>query len=104
MNYFDGPADLVVEIMSPESVQRDRVTKYEEYQEAGVQEYWLIDPLSHQVNFFERNEQGQYHATPISADDIYHSKVLAGLWIKTEWLWQSPPPLMSHIREELGLS
>src|SRR5579859_3787627 len=37
--YLDGPADLVVEIVSPESVTRDRVEKLREYQEAGVQEY-----------------------------------------------------------------
>ncbi len=103
-NYFDGPGDIVVEIISPESIERDRVTKFEEYQEAGVQEYWLIDPLNQQVNFFELNTQGQYHAAYIEVNGTYRSKVLAGLWIKTEWLWQTPSPLMSHIRQELGLS
>ncbi|RMF37961.1 MAG: Uma2 family endonuclease, partial [Chloroflexi bacterium] len=39
--YLDGPADLVVEIISPESIGRDRGEKFWEYQEAGIPEYWL---------------------------------------------------------------
>ena len=31
---------------------------------------------------------------------IFHSEVLAGLWIKVDWLWQEPlPPLMSVLKE-----
>ncbi len=36
--------DLVLEVMSPTSVRRDTVTKYELYQSLGVREYWLYDP------------------------------------------------------------
>lgn len=42
--YLDGPADLVVEIISPDSEERDRVHKFAEYERGGVREYWLIDP------------------------------------------------------------
>ncbi len=37
--YLDGPADLVVEIVSPESVARDRGDKFYEYSRGGVPEY-----------------------------------------------------------------
>ena len=40
----DGPADLVIEILDDESIKRDRDDKFYEYQEAGVREYWLVDP------------------------------------------------------------
>ena len=43
-NYLDGPADLVVEIISPESRGRDRGDKHFEYEKGGVREYWLLDP------------------------------------------------------------
>lgn len=43
-NYLDGAADIAVEIVSPESVERDRKTKFTEYETAGIKEYWLIDP------------------------------------------------------------
>jgi len=43
-NHLEGPADLVVEIISPGSKRVDRRDKYKEYQAGGVREYWLIDP------------------------------------------------------------
>jgi Uma2 family endonuclease len=42
--YLDGPADLVIEVISPEISGRDRGDKFYEYETAGVREYWLIDP------------------------------------------------------------
>ncbi len=42
-SYLDGPADLAIEIVSPESVLRDRGAKYAEYEAGGVREYWIID-------------------------------------------------------------
>lgn len=41
---LEGAADLVIEIIFPESVRRDRYEKFDEYEEAGVREYWIIDP------------------------------------------------------------
>src|SRR5205814_1954876 len=43
-SYLEGPADLAVEIVSPESGARDCGDKYYEYEQGGVREYWLIDP------------------------------------------------------------
>ncbi|MFN8513074.1 MAG: Uma2 family endonuclease [Chloroflexia bacterium] len=40
---LNGPADLVVELVAPESVRRDRVEKLREYAAAGVPEYWVLD-------------------------------------------------------------
>ena len=41
---LNGPADLVIEIISDSSVGRDRGEKFYEYQEAGIREYWIVDP------------------------------------------------------------
>lgn len=40
---FPGAPDLVVEVISEDSVHRDRVEKFLEYEREGVREYWLID-------------------------------------------------------------
>ena len=42
-------ADLVIEIVSPKSVRRDTRTKRREYAEAGIPEYWLVNPLDETI-------------------------------------------------------
>ncbi|HYN86899.1 MAG TPA: Uma2 family endonuclease, partial [Ardenticatenaceae bacterium] len=51
--FLDGPADLVIEIVSPESIARDRGDKFVEYEAGGVPEYWLFDPERRSADFYE---------------------------------------------------
>jgi len=89
--YLDGPADLAIEIVSPESVLRDRGEKYGEYETAGVREYWIIDPDSRRADFFSLVD-GRYERIPVAEDGIIHSSVFPDFWIAVEWLWQRPMP------------
>ncbi len=43
-NAFWLGADLVVEIVSPDDVERDTVIKPADYAEAGIPEYWIVNP------------------------------------------------------------
>src|SRR5262249_33559049 len=52
----EGPADVVIEIISEESVERDKVTKFREYEAGGVREYWLLDSLTNESNFYHLDE------------------------------------------------
>jgi Uma2 family endonuclease len=98
--YLEGPADLVVEIISRDSRARDRGDKFYEYEQGGVREYWLLDYLRRQAEFYQLGADGIYRLVPVGEDGIYHSTVLEGLWLKVEWLWQEPlPPLISVLRE-----
>jgi len=89
--YLDGPADLVVEIVSPESVGRDRGVKFYEYARGGVPEYWLIDPQTEWVEFY-RLEEGHYRLAFSGKEGQYHALVLPDFWLRVEWLWQEPLP------------
>jgi len=40
----DGAPDMVIEIISPSTSRLDRLTKLNKYLEAGVREYWIVDP------------------------------------------------------------
>lgn len=90
--YPDGPADLVVGIVSPESAGRDRGDKFYEYQAAGIPEYWLIDAEREAAEFYQLDERGRYQLVPADANGVYHSRALAGLWLRVTWLWQQPLP------------
>jgi Uma2 family endonuclease len=91
---LEGPADLVVEVVSEESATRDRRDKFQEYAQAGVREYWLIDPrpAQQQATIYQRGEDGTYAATEPDAEGRLHSAVLRGLWLRPAWLWQEPLP------------
>ncbi len=102
-NLFDGPGDLVIEIISPESVERDTVDKFEEYQSGGVPEYWLIDPPNRQVTSLQRDAHGLFQRVAPNPDGVYYSTGLPGFWVREEWFWQSPAPSMSAMRKALGL-
>ncbi len=47
-NCFGAP-DLVIEILSPSTAQRDLILKLGKYRKAGVREYWIVDPKQKQV-------------------------------------------------------
>lgn len=46
--YWSG-ADLVLEVVSTDKPERDLVVKREEYAEAGIPEYWIVNPLNHTI-------------------------------------------------------
>ncbi len=96
--FLDGPADLVVEIISPESDERDRVTKLAEYESGGVREYWLLDRDNERAYFYQLDENGNYQQAKVGLDGIYHSVAADGLWLRVAWLW-NPPRLVDVLRE-----
>lgn len=99
---LDGPADLVVEVVSPESIARDRNDKFAEYEAAGIPEYWLLDPNLREALFYRLGEDGRYYAAPIGEDGIYRSAVLPDFALRIAWLWQRPHPYDEAVRA-LGL-
>lgn len=96
---LDGPADLVIEIVSPESATRDRIRKYAEYEAAGVPEYWLLDPDARRAEFYLLGPAGQYQGVPVDESGTYRSRVVRGFWLRVDWLWQEPLPTLPVLRE-----
>ncbi len=98
--YLDGPADLAIEIVSEESLLRDRGEKFAEYEIGGVKEYWILDPGLKRADFFILKE-GRYERCVEDELGVYRSEVIQGFWIKVAWLWNLPPVL--DVLKELGL-
>ena len=101
--YLDGPADLVIEVISPGTRGVDRGDKYVEYEQGGVPEYWLLDPERKQHEFYQLGRNGVYQLAAIPSNGIYRSHAVKGLWIKPAWLWQRPRPTIHSITKEWGL-
>jgi Uma2 family endonuclease len=101
-NYLEGPSDLAIEIISPDSRTLDRVTKFKEYQEGGVREYWVIDPERKQNNFYALGPDGLYKPMPLRAG-VFRGRVLKGFWIRVAWLWEKPEPSIVDVLREWKL-
>lgn len=76
-----GAPELVVEILSPLTQRHDKFTKFNLYQQAGVQEYWIVDPASKSVQVFVLRD-GYYTAKDYGeVDDKLRVNVLGNCTI-----------------------
>jgi Uma2 family endonuclease len=85
--FLEGPADLVAEVISPDSRARDRKEKFREYEQAGVREYWIIDPLQRRAEVYRLSETGTCEPVSLGEPPRLRSEVIPGLWIDPAWLW-----------------
>ena len=95
--FVDGAADLVIEVVSPSTRAVDRGVKYYEYEQAGVPEYWLVDPMRERVEVYRLGVGGVYEPLALGDPPVLRSEVLAGMWIPVSWLWQNPLPRMPEV-------
>jgi len=71
--------NLVVEILSPTTAQRDRVEKKRIYEGNGVEEYWLVDPARREVTVFQLIAGRYGPAKRFRAHQNLRSRLLSGL-------------------------
>ncbi len=89
---IDGPPALVVEILSPSSIRKDRLQKLQIYQKAGVLHYWLVDPEERTLECFYLRE-GAYSLVAAGMDeDVMEHPEFSGLSIPLKELWKGPGP------------
>ena len=55
-----GAPNLVVEVLSPSTAKFDRQEKYQAYEQHGVDEYWIVDPVHETVEVWTLNQNGQF--------------------------------------------
>jgi Uma2 family endonuclease len=91
-NHLHGPADIAVEIISPESSKRDRGDKFDEYEAAGVREYWLFDPVRQEARIYALNAEGHYNPVSLDEEGRLVSTLLPGFALGPEGLWREEPP------------
>jgi Uma2 family endonuclease len=76
-----GVPDIVMEIASPGTRKRDETIKRRLYEQAGVSEYWIIDPETHVVRVYRRIGDGFDRPIELSreASDVLTTPLLPGL-------------------------
>ena len=91
---LNGAADLAVEIISDDSVTRDRRDKFAEYALGGVSEYWIIDPRIGRYSFQAYQLADEDYYVPIPADDSGRiaSNIIRGLRFDPAWIGRTPLP------------
>ena len=64
-----GAPDMIIEIISKSTANKDAVKKYNLYEKHGVKEYWLVRPEEENVTVFVLNEKGKYEYISCYPDD-----------------------------------
>lgn len=98
---IEGPPDLIMEVVSPDSVARDWQQKYIEYAKAGVKEYWVIDRLSGQMEAYTL-KAGKYVRIE-EKDGRIASVILPGFYLRPNWVLGSWATSRRAAAKELGI-
>ena len=61
-----GAPDWIIEILSPATSKKDLTEKFDIYQHAGVQEYWVVYPFEKTVSVFQLDPTGTYQLARIT--------------------------------------
>jgi Uma2 family endonuclease len=83
-----GAPDLVAEILSPGTEATDRREKFDEYQQAGVSEYWIVDPETSTVTVYALTEGVYEPQGAFGSGEMARSTLLKGFEIAVDEIFK----------------
>jgi Uma2 family endonuclease len=95
-----GACDLAVEIVSPDSVERDYEKKRKQYERYGIREYWIIDEELEKVTLYRLGPNKKYREVKPRKGEL-RSEVLTGFWLRPRWIWQQPRRKKADVFSEI---
>lgn len=98
---IDGAPDIIIEVVSRDSVARDYRDKYIQYEAAGVREYWIVDPLQKRVEVHALH--GKKYKPVYQVDGWVRSVVLPKFAVQPDRLFKRPLPPVIKTLKELGV-
>jgi Uma2 family endonuclease len=82
-----GAPDLIVEILSPGNTTREMKNKFRLYEEAGVREYWLVEPNDRIVLVYVLRAGKYIGLQPFTEEDNVESEIFEGLLVPVNELF-----------------
>jgi Uma2 family endonuclease len=76
-----GVPDWIIEILSPNTAKKDLQNKFDLYEEAGVKEYWIVEPKNSTVEVFLLENNSYRRVGAYVLDDVVPCNTLEGLTI-----------------------
>ncbi len=98
-NHIDGAPDLVVEVLSSRTADRDVGPKFAEYEQHGVAEYWVLDPETLAHRFYRRD--GEILVEYADGEPVISSRTVTGFFVRRAWLDPASLPSISDSLREL---
>ena len=83
---IEGAPDLVVEVLSPSTADKDRRRKLAVYSQFGVQEYWIVDPETRTMELYRPTGEGLQLARQFASGDTFKSHLLSGFQLQVDSL------------------
>lgn len=80
-------ADLVVEIVSPDDPERDTVVKRTDYAEAGIPEYWIVNPLNETITVLTLQDDSYVEHGIFERGAVASSVLLSGFTVDVDALF-----------------
>lgn len=80
-NELLGAPDLVIEVLSPSNAKNDKIYKMNQYEKAGVKEYWIVDPLYEMVDVYLLKEGRLQLERAYAADEVVEVNLFEDLSI-----------------------
>jgi Uma2 family endonuclease len=74
-------ADLVMEIVSPDNPERDKVVKRVDYAEALIPEYWIVDPEEETITVLRLEGEGYVEHGVFRRGEEATSRLLSGFYV-----------------------
>jgi Uma2 family endonuclease len=86
--FFEG-ADLVVEVVSEDDPQRDLVTKRDEYAQAAIPEYWIVEPKTETITVLRLEDQRYVEHGVFQRGALAASALLSGFEVAADAVFDS---------------
>lgn len=85
-SFVEGVPDLVIEVLSTDRA-RDLVLKRSWYHEAGISEYWIIDPVNDSIEALEWSEAGYFSRAVLGRADVIATAMIPGFELQLNALF-----------------